>query len=75
MDEGDSQPKRKRKSRWEEPEQVDKSIVAVMPKEIVLPGGIKVRHTVTKVLCVLCVDSCMRSVLAEDCVTRTASIA
>lgn len=44
-EEGDGQPKRKRKSRWEEPEQVDKSLVAIMPKEIVLPGGIKVCQT------------------------------
>jgi hypothetical protein len=36
-------PKKKRKSRWEEPEAADKSLATIMPKEIVLPGGIKVR--------------------------------
>ena len=37
-------PKRKRKSRWEEPDaSKELSVVSNMPKEITLPGGIKVR--------------------------------
>ena len=39
--------KRKRRSRWEEPEEsTDLSITSHIPKEIMLPGGIKVGETV-----------------------------
>ena len=40
----DGQPKRKRRSRWEDPVETSETALAnVLPKEIVLPGGIKVR--------------------------------
>ena len=39
----DGQPKRKRRSRWEDPvENTETALANVLPKEIVLPGGIKV---------------------------------
>ena len=40
--------KKKRKSRWEEPEESKElSVVSHIPKELVLPGGIKVRSFLT----------------------------
>ena len=40
----DGQPKRKRRSRWEDPvENTETALANVLPREITLPGGIKVR--------------------------------
>lgn len=41
-------PNRKRKSRWEDPAPTSSLVLANVPKEITLPGGIKVWHSTCK---------------------------